>query len=80
MQAGPTPQTHVVDVLTRLRARRPVYGDLLSAWRRAERHAGLALAGWREAPDAHKREAHAVYAAALDQEAQAAEMLRLAFA
>ena len=80
MQAGHDHHTRAVDALTRLRARRPVYGDFLGAWRRAEQRAELALAGWHAAPTGRKREAHAVYTAALDQEAQAAEMLRLAIA
>jgi hypothetical protein len=78
MQAGHDRHTRVVDALNRLRARRPVYGDFLGAWRRAEHRAELALTGWHNAPAALKREAHAAYTAALDQEAQAAEMLRLA--
>ena len=80
MQARDNAATSVTAALECLRTRRPVYGDFLSAWRRAQRHSEIALAGWNDAPGALKREAHAVYTAALDQEALAAEMLRLAVA
>ena len=78
MQAGHDRHMDVLDALNHVRARPPAYGDFLGAWRRAERHTELALADWHSAPSALKREAHAVYTAALDQEAQAAEVLRRA--
>jgi hypothetical protein len=78
MQADPDLHTRVLDALNRVRAHRPAHADILGAWRRAEHRAELALTGWRTAPIDLKREAYAVYTAALDQEAQAAEVLRFA--
>jgi hypothetical protein len=49
--------------------------DLFDAWLFAETDATLALAAWRSAPRAEKRDAHAAYMAALDREAHAAEVL-----
>ena len=49
--------------------------DLYGAWMFAQADCTLALAEWRDAPRADKRAAHATYAAALDREAQAADVL-----
>jgi hypothetical protein len=78
MQADHDLNTRVLDALNHVRAHRPAHADILGAWRRAEHRAELALRRWQTAPGDLKREAHAVYTAALDQEAQAAEMLRFA--
>ena len=50
--------------------------DLFDAWLFAEADATLALAAWRSAPRAEKRNAHAAYVAALDRETHAADVLR----
>jgi hypothetical protein len=59
---------------------RPI--DLFDAWLFAEADAGLAFGAWCDAPRAEKADAYAVYAAALDREAQACRLLeaRLALA
>lgn len=57
---------------------RPLPVDLFDAWVFAENDAEIALARWWAAPPALKGDAHAAYGAALDREACAAEMLRLA--
>jgi hypothetical protein len=80
MQADHELHTRVLDALNRVRADRPAHADILGAWRRAEHRAELALRRWHTAPSDLKREAYAVYTAALDQEAQAAETLRFAVA
>ena len=51
--------------------------DLWDAWLFAEADATLALATWTRAPDSDKARAHAMYAAALDREEQAARVLGL---
>jgi hypothetical protein len=78
MQADPELHQRVLDALDHVRARRPAHADILGAWRRAEHRAQLALTRWHTAPIGLRRDAYAVYTAALDQEAQAAEMLRFA--
>ena len=78
MQAGPDRRTVVVDAITSARARRPAHADTLSAWRWRRAARGSRSRAGRPRPSRLRREAHAVYTAALDQEAQAAEMLRLA--
>jgi hypothetical protein len=50
--------------------------DLFDAWLFAENEAALALGDWSAAPTELKGDAHAVYVAALDREAQAADVLR----
>lgn len=50
--------------------------DLFDAWMFAEADAALALATWRSAPRAEKRNAHAAYVAALDRETHAADVLQ----
>ena len=57
-----------------LRRLRPV--DLFDAWVFAEADATLALAAWRSAPRAEKRNAHAAYVAALERETKAADVFR----
>jgi hypothetical protein len=70
-----------LNALTRLRTRRPNSVEFfLNAWRLAEKRAALALASWQSAPATLKGEAYAAYVAALDHEAQAAEVLRMAVA
>jgi hypothetical protein len=49
--------------------------DLFDAWLFAETDATLALAAWRAAGRADKRDAHTAYLAALDREAHAAAVL-----
>jgi hypothetical protein len=49
--------------------------ELFDAWLFAETDATLALAAWRTAGGAEKRDAHAAYVAALDREAHAAAVL-----
>ena len=56
-----------------LRRLRPA--DLFDAWMFAEVDATLALAAWRSAPRAEKRDAHTAYVAALDRETHAAHVL-----
>jgi hypothetical protein len=51
--------------------------DLFDAWMQAEHDAAMTLGRWRDAEDGTKGDAHAAYLAALDREAQAADMLRL---
>jgi hypothetical protein len=53
---------------------RPI--ELFDAWMFAEADAALALATWRSAPRAEKRNAHAAYVAALDRETHAADVLQ----
>ena len=60
-----------------LRRLRP--SDLFDAWMFAEADAALALATWRSAPRAEKRNAHAAYVAALDRETHAADVLQRRF-
>ncbi len=55
-----------------LRRLRPA--DLFDAWVFAEADATLALAAWRSAPRAEKRNAHAAYVAALERETKAADV------
>ena len=57
-------------------------GDLFDAWMFAEADATLAIAAWRSAADAEKRDAYAAYVAAFERETQAARVLelRLSFA
>ena len=50
---------------------------LFDAWLFAEADATLALAAWRSAAGDHKAAAYATYRAALDREAQTAQMLEL---
>ena len=57
-----------------LRRLRPA--DLFDAWVFAEADATLALGAWRSAPHAEKRNAHAVYVAALERETKAADVFR----
>jgi hypothetical protein len=57
-----------------LRRMRPA--DLFDAWMFAEADAAVALAAWRSAPRAEKRNAHAAYVAALDRETHAADVLQ----
>jgi hypothetical protein len=52
--------------------------DLFDAWIYAENDVEVALGRWWAATSEHKGETYAVYVAALDREARAAEMLRLA--
>lgn len=68
--------------LDRLSIERLRPADLLDAWMFAEADATLAIAAWRAAPSEEKGDAHAAYVAALDREAQAAQLLafRLSFA
>jgi len=68
-------QTSVREALGRLR-----YCDFLTGWRLADQRAAEALAAWHAAPRASKADAYASYVAALDDEADAAELLRLAIA
>ena len=49
--------------------------DLYGAWMFAQAECTLALAAWRVAPGSDKGDAHAAYVAALDREAQAADVL-----
>ena len=49
--------------------------DLYGAWMFAQAECTLALAAWRIAPGHDKGDAHAAYVAALDREAQAADVL-----
>jgi hypothetical protein len=57
-----------------LRRLRPA--ELYDAWLFAEADATLALAAWRLAPHAEKRDAHVGYVAALDRETKAADEFR----
>jgi hypothetical protein len=66
--------------LARLSLKRVRPADLFDAWLFAETEAALALAAWRSARTAEKADAHAAYRAALDREAQAAELLELRLA
>ena len=50
---------------------------LFNAWLFAEADATLALAAWRSAASNDKAAAYATYRAALDREAQTAQMLEL---
>jgi hypothetical protein len=50
--------------------------DLYDAWMLAAAESALALASWRSAPRGEKRDAYAVYTAALDREGDAAWMLQ----
>ena len=61
-----------------LRRLRP--DDLFDAWLFAETDATLALAAWKYASTAEKRDAYVAYLAALDREAQAAGLLELRLA
>jgi hypothetical protein len=54
--------------------------ELFDAWMFAETEASLALAAWRSAAGAEKRDAYTAYLAALDREAQAAKTLQLRLA
>ena len=49
--------------------------DLYGAWMFAQAECTLAMAAWRGAARSDKRDAHAVYVAALDREAKAADVL-----
>lgn len=57
--------------------RRVRAADLYDAWLFAEVEASLALAAWRSACREAKPRAYAVYVAALDREARAADVLAL---
>ena len=50
--------------------------ELFDAWLHAEQDASIALARWCDAGNGAKADAYAVYLAALDREAHAAEVLR----
>jgi len=50
--------------------------ELFDAWKFAAIDVALALEAWRSADRLEKRDAHAVYVAALDREAHAAAMLQ----
>ena len=52
--------------------------ELFDAWMQAELDASITLARWRDAEDGAKGDAHAAYLAALDREAHAADVLRVA--
>jgi hypothetical protein len=52
--------------------------DVYDAWVHAENDVELALGRWWAATLEHKGDTYAAYVAALDREARAAEMLRLA--
>jgi hypothetical protein len=71
----PMPPTRNLLGLRRVRA-----ADLYDAWLFAEVEATLALAAWRSAPSEAKADAYDVYAAALDREARAADVLALRLA
>lgn len=73
------PTTAVVANRNRLSLRpRPRPVDLFDAWVYAENDVEVALAQWWAATREHKGDTYAAYVAALDREARAAEMLRLA--
>jgi hypothetical protein len=74
LQAGPFAR------LARLSLKRVRPADLFDAWLFAETEAALALAAWRSAGTAEKGDAYAAYRAALDREAQAAQLLELRLA
>ena len=59
----------------RLELSRTRAADLYDAWKFAAADATLALATWSGAGWSDKRAAHAAYVAALDREAQAADVL-----
>jgi hypothetical protein len=71
---GPLPR------LARLSLKRVRPAELFDAWLFAENEATLALAAWRSARTAEKKDAYSAYLAALDREAQAATMLQLRLA
>jgi hypothetical protein len=73
----PPASSATVDLLKALDAK-PI--DLYDAWLAAETEAGLALADWMQAPDDDKATAYARYAAALDREEKAAQVLALGVA
>jgi uncharacterized membrane protein len=50
--------------------------DLYDAWMLAAAESALALASWRSAARDDKRDAYAIYVAALDREADAAWLLQ----
>lgn len=59
----------------RLELSRARAADLYDAWKFAAADATLALTAWRSAGWSEKRSAHVAYVAALDREAQAADVL-----
>jgi hypothetical protein len=63
-----------------LGVRRLRAAELYDAWLFAETDATLALAAWWSAPRDQKRDAYAVYCAALEREAHAAGLLELRLA
>jgi hypothetical protein len=61
--------------LSRFNVRLVTPAALYDKWRLAETEAGLALAAWRHASPGLRARAHAAYAASLDREARAANVL-----
>jgi hypothetical protein len=73
----PASASTTVNLLEALDAK-PV--DLWDAWVFAKTEAGLTLTDWIQAPDADKANAYTRYAAALDREEKAAQVLELGLA
>ena len=78
MNAPDEPAATVVADRTWLGRRRLRAVDLFDAWVFAENDVEVALARWWAAPRELKADAYAAYVAALDREACAADVLRLA--
>jgi hypothetical protein len=78
MHADNDPATTAVAGHGWLGLQRPRPVDLFDAWVFAENDVEVALSRWWAAPSEHKGDTYAAYVAALDREARAADMLRLA--